>query len=405
MHLRAPWIAVLIAVSLTGCSGKDSSGPTATPSPSIETATATSAPPSPSVSATPGEPRVQITGMFRGEPPAGSQPAPLTRSLAPRPESAFAPWDGTTSVIYDTATNRQFDIGYASLVVFSPDSARAAWIAGASTAAATVMNLATGEVRTYAEGTNVGFLDERRLAVYQASTSTWKVFDLDTGQLSADQSLRSGQAQPGFPSYPPSPAGYYWQFVPDPSTALPRGWAGKNDFRLIEIATGETALRFDAVFAALAGPGEIVVATPLEGVMTNIFVVNVQSGRAEFISRTRYGQGPNWPLSATARYVLWTDNFCYSEGIDQQGRVQLFDRAARTQTDVDDGTPPAADRYARLTPGNLIAWGSFGASALIDPVSLAFATVLPEPSPPNRLWSPDFRYASYGLVGGHGGLC
>lgn len=405
--------ALGVALTFAACSDDDSPSTPATNTSSTGTAATmvtasptSAAPPTQTALPTPSAPKLQVTGLFSGEPPIGSQPVANTRSLGSRPESAFPAWDSTQAVIFDTATNRAIEIGYASHVVFSPDSTRAAWIPTPSTGPATVMNLTTGEIRTYADGTNVGFLDNKRLAIHQSSSSSWKVVDVDTGQVSADQSLRLDQAQPGFPSYPRSPLGYYWTFTPDPASALPRGWAGKNDFRLIEIASGQTALRFDAVFAAAAGPNEIVVGTPVEGAMTNIFIVNIQTGKAEFIARTRYGQGPNWPLSATARYVLWTDNFCYSEGVNEQGRMQLFDRDARTLTDIEDGVSPAdprSDRYAVLTPGNLLAWGSFGARALIDPTSLTYTTVLPDGG--DRLWSPDYRYASYGLAGGHGGLC
>lgn len=409
--LAAPLLLALGLSAFAACSD-DSDTPTAAPATETNVPAASStasAPATPTVLPTPGEAKVPVTGLFSGEPPAGSQPISVTRTLGPRPETPFAPWDGTMAVIYDTKTSIQIDAGSTSQVVFSPDSSRAAWIPASSMAMATVMNLATGAVRTYAEGTNVGFLDDRRLAIHQAATSTWKVFDIDTGQLSSDQSLRPDQAQPGFPSYPPSPAGYYWLITPDPSTALPRGWTGKNNFRLIEISSGATALRFDAVFAAPAGPNEIVLATPLEGVMTNVFVVSIQTGKAEFIARTRYGRGPNWPLSATARYVLWTDNYCWTEGVDPpQGRVKLYDRATRTLVDIDDGvtsTDPEGDRYAKLTPGSSIAWGSFGATALIDSVSLSYTTVLPKVAPPFRNWSPGYRYASYAPGGGHGGLC
>ena len=408
-------LALLISLALltfVGCGDDDDAG---TPKTATSAAAVPSASPTaltsatPTVPSTPGEPRVQITGLFNGEPPAGTQPTAVVQSLGSRPDSSFAPWNGQSAVIYDTKTGAQTDVGNVSQVLFSPDSTLAAWIAGRSTAPATVMNLSTGSLRTYAEGTNVGFLDNERLAIHDAATSAWKVFDVTTGQLSSDQSLGPDQSQPGYPSYPPSPLGYYWQVTPDNTTALPRGGAGKNNFRLVSTSSGDMALRFDAVFATSGGPNEIVLGTPLEGVTTNIFVVNIQTGKAEFIARTRYGQGPNWPLSATARYVLWTDNFCWSDGVDQQGRVQLYDRTTKTLTEIDDSgtiSGPSEERFVKLTPSDSIAWGSFGATALVDAVSLNYLTVLPQLTAASaRNWSPDYRYASYALGGGHGGLC
>jgi hypothetical protein len=421
VSLRIP-LLLLAAIPLlaTACPGGDASPatPTATlvatgssPPPTTEpTATRLANGTATAVPATPGPARVQVTGLFEGEPPAGSQPQPVTRRLGPSPASPFTPWDGKHAVVYDTKTGAEIDLGETFGVVFSPDSAVVAWVAvdiPGRAGVATAMTLATGERRTYGEGTNVGFVDARKLAVHQDAPSKWALFDLDTGRPSSDQSIPPDLEQRGLRSYPPAPAGFYWETTPDPSTALERGWAGRNKFRLIEIASGAAALQFDAVLAAPGGPGEIVLGTPLQGVETNIFVVNIQSGKAEFIARTRYGRGPNWPLSATAGYVVWTDNFCRKEGDDQQGHIQVYDRRAKTLTDIDDSAilRDAEEPYVRLTPGNLLARGSFGAFALIDPVSLVYKVVAPAGSPGFRNWSPDYRYLGYAPTGGHGGLC
>lgn len=356
---------------------------------------------------TPGPSRVAVTGVFTGAPPQGSQPVAISDALETRPRSPFPDWDGKQSMIYDVKSGVAIDTGTTSRVVFSPDSSLAAWISGSSSGAAVVLNLDTGARRTYKEGTNVGFLDDRRLAVFQSQTTTWLVLDLTTGEQSADQSIPPDQAsQPGYPSYPPSPTGYYWQIAPEKSTQLPRGGYGKSSFKLIQIASGATALQFDAVFAAPAGPGEVVIATPLEQDMTNVFVINIRTGSSEFVARVRYGNGPNWPLSATTRYVLWTENFCWSDANPIQGDIQIYDRAAKTLTNIDDGGEQSEGRYALLTPDGLIALGSFGASALIDPATLGYTVVLPGGVHPSfRNWSPNYRYAAYSVGGGHGGLC
>lgn len=404
--------AVLGAV---GCSNdsKDSQTPTAGIQSTVTpvAATATPAATTPTVVPTPGAPRVQVSGLFSGPPPAGSQPPVTTRILAPRPPSTFPAWDALSAVIYDTKLGTTTNIGIAYVVNFSPDSSRAAWIAttaGGGPGPATLMDIATGARRTFGDGQNIVFLDDRRVVVNQPQTSNWRVFDIATGQLSTDQSLPA-RTLPGEPSYPPAPVGYYWVVTPDQTTALSRGWTGRSDFKLIERSTGVTALQFDAVLAAPGGDGEVVVATPLQGAETNVFVVNIQSGKAEFIARTRFGQGPNWPLSGSARYVLWTDNYCWAEGGAAQGAITLYDRTTKSLTSVDDGVSAndlQRDRFARLTPAGVIALGSFGAQALIDPVSFAYTTVLPGVNTASsRTWSPDYRYAAYASGGGHGGLC
>ncbi len=420
-------VAVAVAL-LAGCGCSGASKPkSVTPTPTgrasaVATATTTAIPEAPSPTAaaaatsTPGAPRVQVTGLFSGAPPAGSQPLATTRTLGPRPASPFAAWDGTRAVIYDTKTSAEIDLGPATGVVFSPDSTVAGWIPASGPGGpgpATVLDLATGARRTYGEASNMAFPDNRRLAIYDSQSSAWRAIDLDSGQPSADQSLfpdhiwQLHRAPNGLAA-----AGYYFQVTRDESTLLNRGGAGKSHFRMIELASGATALEFDAVFAGPAGPGEIVLGTPLDSVMTNIFVVNIQTGRAEFIARARYGRGPNWPLSATDRYVMWAENFCWMEGVDPpRGQMQLYDRATKTLTDIADGVPPESLeheslRYGKVKPGGLIALGSFGARALVDPATLSYTAVLPGSAWPSFVsWSPDYRYAAYAPGGGHGGLC
>jgi hypothetical protein len=66
-----------------------------------------------------------------------------------------------------------------------------------------------------------------------------------------------------------------------------------------------------------------------------------------------------------------------------------------------------------LAPNGLIAQGTFGATALLDPVTFHYVVTLPpmQLSPelsgqsPQARWSKDYRYATYYFAGGHGGLC
>ncbi|MGE0598828.1 MAG: hypothetical protein AB7J35_03250 [Dehalococcoidia bacterium] len=53
--------------------------------------------------------------------------------------------------------------------------------------------------------------------------------------------------------------------------------------------------------------------------------------------------------------------------------------------------------------GGLLAAGTFGADALIEPRTLEHVSVIPDG--PDISWSEDYRYASHGPYGGHGGLC
>lgn len=413
-------VAGLLAAACGGTSAKPTPPATTaafSPTTAIATTPATAVT-TPAATPTPGPPRVQITGLFSGAPPAGSQPVAKTRTLGPQPPSEFAPWDGTQGVIYDTTTGTEIDLGPSSAIAFSPDSKLAAWIVATPPDTAMVINLASGQRRPFGTGYAAVFLNDGRLAVSQQPG--WKLFDATTGQLSADQSIPAAEmSDPGFPSYPVAPAGYHWDVSHDTTTDLPRGGTGKSNYRLVDNTSSATALRFDAVFAAAAGPGEIVVATALDSVMTNIFIVNIATGKAEFIARARYGRGPNWPLSATGRYVLWTENYCHLQDVDPpQGHMQLYDRESKTLTDIADGVPvnslqEEGLRYGVLTSNNSVGVGAavaeFGATALFDPATLTWTTVLPSFAAAKQAhqtaWSPDFRYASYSLGGGRGGYC
>lgn len=76
--------------------------------------------------------------------------------------------------------------------------------------------------------------------------------------------------------------------------------------------------------------------------------------------------------------------------------------------------PESDEAYLFLVPSGLIAEGTFGATALIDPATLEYVAVLPKvqltpefqgKGPVQPTWSEDYRYAAYWQGGGAGGLC
>ena len=225
--------------------------------------------------------------------------------------------------------------------------------------------------------------------------------------------MLAGQDYPGAPQYPRPPEGYTGEITPDTPTALTRGWYGRNTFRLLDAKSGATALQFDAVLATRRGSRRgRRLRRRSTGCMTNIFIVSIATGKADFVARARYGRGPNWPLSANANYVMWTDNFCWMEGVDPpQGNMQLYDRATKSLTDIEGGFVSGewVDRFVRITSGGSIGIGSFGPFGLVDATSLTWTTVASRlgtnVSGPSVRWSADDRYGSYAPTGGHGGLC
>jgi hypothetical protein len=131
---------------------------------------------------------------------------------------------------------------------------------------------------------------------------------------------------------------------------------------------------------------------------TNLFSVDLKSGRARFLATVRYDPPTrmrplNWPLSAYGNYVAWTEAYCSQP----RGKTRILDRKNGSIRELDGSF------WVRLGPGGL-GLGEFGARALVDPATLQYRSVLPD-NLGDVTWSPDNRYALTGQVSGHGGLC
>ena len=336
----------------------------------------------------------------------------MTKLLGPRPDSVFPTWDRRQTVVYDTKTGKSIELGEGSGANFSLDSRWAGWIArsvsdgpGAALdllGEANIQDLETGERHSFGQGRSIVFVDAQRVAVFPPERGQWKVYDFATGKPSADQTT------PGHPFYRITPEGNQLWGTPVAGSQFPRGGNSRTTFDLRE-PNGALILEFQAVAAVPAAPNEIVLATAVQDGLTNIYILHTDTGVAEPVTKARYGDGPNWPFSATATGILWTEGFCS----DHQGHMTLFDRATKTLTEIDDGIPPGYGseeaRSGALKPGGVIAQGFFQFPSLIDATTLLYIAVLPPAVPPNvptlPVWSPDYRYASYTSGPGRGGLC
>ena len=357
------------------------------------------------------------------------------RGLEQRPESAFPPWDGTSVVIYDTRTGQAIDFGPGSTVTFSQDGQYAAWIAGDRAALAPgsflsgearVVTLATGEQRVIGPGAAVLFPDTERLALQlprqPLENAEWQLFDIDTLQPSADQTTPGGT-----PGERITSTGHILRSTPKPGTDLPRGGYGTTHFELLDPTDRHLVMEFDAYKVVDATATELVVASAWTEIPAEPFTshpvflhyLDTTTGQGKLFAFAD-ASTPNWPLSANEKHVVWTNSFCGPEGSTQ---VMIVDRASgmpfgiiRDSTDgtVDRPQPGSDDAYMLLTPSGLIAQGSFGADALIDPVTMKYVAVLPpvqlipelqDNGPVQPTWSNDYRYAAYWQGGGHGGLC
>lgn len=368
-------LGLSIVALITACGGQSTPTRTSTPPPAGVTPTPTA----------PAEPR-QIVLDTAPKP----QPPEVSRQLGPPPPSVFLPWDGKSTVIYDTKTGKETNLGPGSQpAYFGPDSTKAVWTNGtdfASGIEAFVVDLASGAISSLGPATSAMFIDDTHVFIYKYKPggNDSESIDLVTGA----RGLSGGN--PG-QNIPPllTPDGY--EIV---------HWHGAS-FQVLESKTRQPVMSFDALDAVPVGAGQIAVASQVVGGQSNIFMVDVKTATATFLATAAPGSGA-WPFSANSQYVMWTDNYCG----DPNGKVNLFDLKTKQLTQVDFSAIPSA-RWVKFTPSGLIAAGSFGAKYLIDPVALSYVAQIPQSGfgGGDVSWSPDYRYASHGPTGGHGGMC
>lgn len=383
-----------LALASAAC-GEQSASPTATPPsdplspPAAGTAVATPISP-PRIGATP---LVEVTGLF-------SDPRPTRvdeqRSLGPKPTTFTVGGIGST-MIYDTTSGIQTDLGPGGIGRFSPDSTKMVWVADRQRpfgdGSVMIIDLTSGARRQIATGRLAAFIDNDHVGISSGNSNTGESIDI------ASSARAPLAGDPFFPSQDIvlTPDGY----------ALRREYLSDNPFpksrfTLTNPATGAVVLELDAYRAVPAGRGALAVATSPDATAsrsrpgyqdgtTNIFLVDIASGRATFVATSSWAS-PNWPIAASDHYVIWTDGYCGSP----QGRSRIFGRQTARIAEIDAALWPS------FTPSGLILDGPFGGEALIDPETLDYRAAIPGI---NSSWSPDYRYASIGQVGGHGGLC
>lgn len=346
-----------------------------------------------------------VSGLFADPRPLG----PVTRVVPPAPvASPFEPVPGDSVVIFDRAAQHATDLGSGSLPSFSPDGAKVAWVAGVAGSFGVegevrLMDLADGHTSTVGRGRSARFLDADHLTFFTQGNEKVSL-DLRTGASAptsghADDAgfferLESAQAT--------TPDGFRITKSADPTSApLPRGGARSSLVRVIDTRTGATVREFQAFAATPAGWGSIAVAAPAQDDTINIFLVDVVTGRAEFLATTRWS-APNFPFAADDARVIWVDNVCGAP----PGNLFVYERQAHRLIEVDTG---GQAWWVQLTPSGHIARGAFGAEALIDPSTFTPLIQLPPRTGAagggDIAWSPDYRYAAYGVSGGHGGRC
>jgi len=394
-------VAGLLAVA---CGDDDDSrpGPTSTAAPASESATGTeqatattTASSTPVATATFAAPK-GLTGLFHE--PRTTAIKKVTPPAAP--PLGFAEWDGS-AVIYDVVAGKETNLGPGSAPVFSPDGRLAAWSTGDGFAftdrEVKVIDLATGSVRAIAPGRAPHWLDDDTVAYFLPGTENkLAALNLTTGITTdvTDQRTPNVYIDRLVAARETTPDGFRVTSVfASDATPLARGGQSWKDVKVTSVATGQVVLAFKAFEAAPAGKGHIVVAASPAGTTVNLFLVAIATGQAEFIATARASE-PNFPLVGDDARIAWVDDFCGQP----PGNLTVYDRGEKTVTEVE-----GVSDYVRLTPDGRLGLGAFGARRLMDPVS--FQTVARIPTGSDVNWSPDYRYASHGWTGGHGGLC
>lgn len=388
---------VLAASVLVACTSDDPDEPqsvggtqevAATPSSTAIPATATSTP---------------IPGLT---PAAGATPANLVLDAAPRAtpvvtQKQLAPFTPSTlalpdrmdTVLYDVAANTATNFGPGTQGQFSPDGKKMVYSTQALNNPTEVYlyDVATRERRALALGRDPRFMGNDRV-VFVTGASARTVIDLKTFQQAP---LPVGTVFPDF-TVTELNGGTYQVRTLSPN---PLAFSDRLSFAVEEVATSRVVLQLEAARVAAAGVDELLVAAPVQSGMTNLFIIDVKTGAQTYISTARW-QPANWPLVATADLVAWTEAYC---DFANPGKTRIYDRRTKTITELD------RTFWVTLAPDGKLGVGEFGAKSLIDLATLRATFVLPGTELYDRgrdaSWSRDYKFASTGFTGGHGGNC
>jgi hypothetical protein len=395
-------LAAVLLLALVACDddpAPGTAGPTPAPTeaaapPSTPAATPTALPtlPQPSTPAPGTQAELQALLDSLDRTPRDMQPD-RERVLPQPPASPFPEHDRESTVLYDTVTGEVHDFGPGDWGFFSPDGRYMAWISRVGDAPELrVVDLRTFEERSLGAGSFIGapFVDAQTVAVHLGGSGGSSLVDVTTGERRP------------FPADMIEPARVISR-QGDLGVALVR-----EDYALVTLPDGEVLAGFSAVTASFAGPGELLVATPWTGELgheypddvepgtVNVYLIDLDALEATFIATIALDTFPSLPLAGSSEVIAWMENYC--NWPDPQGVVWYYDRVSDELVRLDRGA------WITVTPDGRLGYGEFGPHVLLDRHTLEYEVVLPEGTIDVN-WSPDFRYASRGMLYGHGGYC
>jgi hypothetical protein len=258
-----------------------------------------------------------------------------------------------------------------------------------------VINLETGEKWSPGPGRAPSFVNPRTVRVFVRATPQERESQVNIDVYTGERVPEPSSTTPG-------------------AAAAPRTWDVREAWQavdgrhfLVTDAQGKPVLKFDGLEFRLVGNDELLVARMLQAEEVSFYLVHLPSGAPAFLGRFRFDPASSGPqvflMTATDRYILW---HAYCSDINPG----LYDRRTGVLTEISVGEM-GRGLYARLTSNNLVGLGSFGPDALVDPVTLEYVFAVPTYDASTGYgygdvrWSPNYRYASQGTFGGHGGLC
>jgi hypothetical protein len=377
----------------------------------------------------------QVKGLFND--PRSTTPS--QRISLGAPVSPFTPPDGRTVIVYDLATGKEqrFEPGYAGS--FAGDY----FTYWADSQEGWLVNLRTGERRSLGKTTGApGFADDNTVLLKQDT-----IFDVPTGQTVAVADLpaqRRGEIErflQGTGTYSGDVRlkdGSIWHATQairlsqcDKGSTLSAyavcGARERQDLMLVN-DQGRVLYHFRAGLVYPSFDSELMLFTPgvcedggkvvdcldlaertaspspyssdwklIEGT-TNLFSLDLETGQATFIATSRYvlntrNMSSLANLVADDRYVIWTEGFCYENGV-----TRVYDRRTKRITEIDEAM------VMQFAAGKLRA-GPYYPLWLLEPGTWRRVATLPTENGTQYHWSKDNRYVAAGTILGKGGPC
>ncbi len=374
-HLFLLSIGLIGALVLTSCGALSGSEDTA------PTPTATLRPTDPRASAEqqPIPVDLQVDGLFADPRPGDPD---IVAQLGPRPASLFPIHDGSTVVLHDMSSSETFEFGPGPTGLFTSDGAFLAWtefspIPG-QPAQLRRADLQTGDVANLGvAGALIQYEGGGAVRIAGWGRDGEFLVNLANGaRLAAEPAELYGRSQ----RY----------------RLTERRFEGVAQPRFTVWDGGTPLLRFDADRASIDDKSTLIALVSAGPDQANIFLIDIHSRQAEFISTTATEPNVDFPLAANGAFVVWTPNYCGAA----PGATHIYDRETGQLTELSDSRL----WVSAFAPGGRLVDGPFGGEALVDVAALAWESVL-QPSDGETIWSPDYRYASRGSTSGTRTIC